>query len=60
AKPCGHPSMPLSPAQHEAKFMACAAPVLGAAKARRLLQTLHSPQPCSARELARALALPCA
>ncbi|WP_180987909.1 MmgE/PrpD family protein [Alicycliphilus denitrificans] len=60
AKPCGHPSMPLSPAQHEAKFMACAAPVLGTAKARRLLQALHSPQPCSARELARALALPCA
>ena len=34
AKPCGHPSMPLSSAQHEAKFMACAAPVLGAEKAR--------------------------
>ena len=42
------------------RVAACAAPVLGAEKARRLLQALHSPQPCSARELARALALPCA
>ncbi|MFT4193191.1 MmgE/PrpD family protein, partial [Ottowia sp.] len=58
AKPFGHPSMPLSPAQHQAKFMACAAPVLGAERAQNLLELLQAPQPGSARALARALALP--
>ncbi|MGB3069997.1 MAG: MmgE/PrpD family protein [Ottowia sp.] len=58
AKPLGHPSMPLSAAQHEAKFTACAGPALGAAHTRRLLGQLRSTPPCSARELAQALALP--
>ncbi|MET4577912.1 MmgE/PrpD family protein [Ottowia thiooxydans] len=57
AKPLGHPSMPLSAAQHEAKFLDCAVPALGAERARALLELLQSSPACSARALARALAL---
>lgn len=55
AKPLGHPSMPLSAAQHDAKFMACATPALGEQRARALLGQLQAPQPLPARALARAL-----
>jgi len=57
AKPLGHPSMPLSSAQHDAKFLACATPVLGAPRARALLGQLQAPEPLPARALARSLAL---
>ena len=54
-RPLGHPSMPLTAAQHDAKFMACATPALGEPRARALLGQLQAPQPLPARALARAL-----
>ena len=55
AKPQGHPSMPLTAAQHDAKFLACAAPALGEQRARALIGQLKAPQLLPARALARAL-----
>lgn len=55
AKPQGHPSMPLSEAQHEAKFMRHAAMALPADRAAKLWRLLHAPRPCSVPELSAAL-----
>lgn len=56
-KPRGHPSQPLRPEEHAAKFLACASGALGAQGAAalhaallRLDEPLHAP---SAREIAR-------
>ncbi|MDF3848399.1 MmgE/PrpD family protein [Achromobacter denitrificans] len=55
AKPLGHPSLPLPPAGHEAKFMRHATAAVPAERAARLWRLLCAPQPGSARELAAAL-----
>lgn len=56
SKPLGHPSMPLSNAQHEAKFMRHAVAALPPERAAGLWRLLNAPQPCHARDLAAALA----
>ncbi|GAB2459425.1 MmgE/PrpD family protein [Comamonas humi] len=56
AKPRGHPSLPLTAAQHEAKFMHCAVQALPKPRAAALWQLLNAPQPASARALAMAMA----
>jgi len=56
AKPWGHPSMPLSDAQRQEKFMQCATGVFAQERAAQLWRLLHAPSLCDARTLAGALA----
>ncbi|MCJ0764451.1 MmgE/PrpD family protein [Variovorax terrae] len=57
AKPRGHPSLPLSAAEHAGKFVRCAQPLLGEARARNLHETLMQMPALTADDLRRALAL---
>jgi len=58
AKPYGHPSLPLSDAQYQEKFMQCALSILTQERATDLWRLLHAPRLCDARALARVLSLP--
>jgi len=56
AKPRGHPSQPLSDAEHRDKFMACASLAMDGAAAAELLSALRGTPFPDARTLGRLLA----